>query len=218
MRSLRLLVGIVGAAALLAACSSPGTIWPRATAASDGTSNAGTASAPIVPSISISLSLPSSASSPGTVPPQAPATAAIDVRQVADAAAFATPSGRIVCVMADNSVRCDYIAGDKAWTSPQPKACQLAWGDSLQLTQTAGSTCHGDTLADSPSLDSGLVGWRRSGDPTVEVNGLALAALPYGSGIALGTLECDVASTGVTCTNTGTGHGFTIAREAYTIF
>jgi len=218
MRSLRILVGIVGAAALLAACSSTGATPPQATAASDGTSTAGTPTAPTVPSISISLSLPSGASSSGTVPSQAPPTVAIDVRKVADAAAFATPSGRIVCVMADNSVRCDYIAGDKAWTSPQPKECQLDWGDSLQLTQTAGSTCHGDTLADSPALDSGLVGWRRSGDPTVEVNGLALAALPYGSGLVLGTLECDVATSGVTCKNSSTGHGFTIAREAYTTF
>jgi hypothetical protein len=141
-----------------------------------------------------------------------------DVRKVADSAAFATPSGRIVCIIADNSVRCDFISDDKAWTSPQPKGCDLAWGDSLYLTQTAGSTCHGDTVADTPALDSGYVSWRRSSDPTVEVNGLTLAALPYGSGVLVGNLQCDSAASGVTCKNTSTGHGFTMAREAYSIF
>jgi hypothetical protein len=109
-------------------------------------------------------------------------------------------------------VRCDFIGTDKAWTSPQPKACDLDWGDSLYLTQTAGSTCHGDTLADSPALDSDFVGWRRAGDPTVAVNGLTLAALPYGSSLLSGTLQCDSATTGVTCKNISTGHGFTMAR------
>ena len=217
MRSLRHVLVVVGIAPVLAACSLVGiTSSPTRSASSVETSGV---SASSVPSVSISLSLPTGAASSGPAAPTTGATTATtDLRKVADAAAFATPSGRIVCIIADNSVRCDFISDDKAWTSPQPKGCDLGWGDSLYLTQTAGSTCHGDTLADTPALDSGYVGWRRSSDPTVVVNGLTLAALPYGSAILVGTLQCDSATTGVSCKNTGTGHGFTMAREAYSIF
>lgn len=216
MRSLRHVLLVEVVAAVLTSCSLIGnTSHPTGSTPSVQTSGE-TASS--LPTTSISLSLPSGALS--SAPNAAPTTAttrSADVRKVTDAAAFATPSGRIVCVIAD-SVRCDYISDDKAWTSPQPKGCDLAWGDSLYLTKVAGSTCHGDTLADTPALDSGYVGWRRSGDPTVAVNGLTLAALPYGSGILVGTLECDSATTGVTCTNSSTTHGFTMSREAYSIF
>ena len=210
MRSLKHILLVVGVVPIMTACSLIGLKSSATGSAPSAQSSVDSAST--VPSVSISLSLPSGASS------SAPATTAADVRKVADAAAFATPSGRIVCIIADNSVRCDFISSDKAWTSPQPKGCDLAWGDSLYLTQTAGSTCHGDTLADTPALDSGYVTWRRSGDPTVVVNGLTLAALPYGSAILVGTLQCDSATTGVTCRNTATGHGFSMAREAYSIF
>ena len=215
MRYLRHVLAVVGVAALLAACSSSAKA-PSPTV-SDQMSTAATASVP-KPSISLSLPSggPSSASAAATTSAIAVAT---DVRKVTElAAGFATPSGRIVCIMEDSSVRCDFIATDKAWTSPEPKGCQLAWGDSLELTTTAGSTCHGDTLADTPALDSDVVGWRRSGDPVAVVNGLSLAALPYGSSLLVGTLQCDSASTGITCKNTSTGHGFTMSREAYSIF
>ena len=215
MRSLRHMLVILGVAGLMAGCTT--TVTPSSTP--PATAQASDATASSAPSLSVSLPFPSggpsSAPAATTLTPTASPT---DVRKVGDAAGFATPSGRIVCIMADNSVRCDFIATDKAWTSPQPKGCQLAWGDSLQLAQTAGSTCHGDTLADTPALDSDFVGWRHPSDPPVVVNGLTLAALPYGSAIVLGTLECDSATTGVTCLNTSTRHGFTMSREAYTIF
>ena len=216
MRSLRLVLLVVGIAPVLAACSLIGMTGPRTGSAPGVQTSVGTPSS--VPTVSISLSLPSGALSSAAPATTAVATTGTDVRKVADAAAFAMPSGRIVCIIADDSVRCDYISSDKAWTSPQPKGCDLAWGDSLYLAQVAGSTCHGDTLADTPALDSDYVSWRRTGDPTVVVNGLTLAALPYGSAILVGTLECDSATTGVTCTNSSTAHGFTLSREAYSIF
>lgn len=217
MRPLRHVLLVVGIAPLLTACgligmtSSPSASVPSAQTSGDSASTA--------PTVKISLSLPSGASSSAAATPTAaPSLGPTDIRKVAAAAAFATPSGRIVCIIADNSVRCDFIGTDKVWTSPQPNACDLDWGDSLYLTQTAGSTCHGDTLADTPALDSDFVGWRRTGDPTVVVNGLTLAALPYGSALLGGMLQCDSATTGVTCKNTSTGHGFTMSREAYSIF
>lgn len=159
-----------------------------------------------------------------TSPPAAPTTAATttapagDVRTVAEAGAFATPSGRIVCLVSIDSVRCDFVGADKSWKAPKPTSCELDWGSSLYVTKTAGSTCAGDTVIDTASTDSAYVSWRKPSDPIVTVYDLKLVALPYGSSLAAGPFQCDSASTGVTCKNTATGHGFTMAREAYSIF
>ncbi len=180
-----------------------------------------------VPSGNLSLppvDLPSGiASATPTSPPAAPTTAATttapagDVRKVA-AGAFATPSGRIVCLVSTDSVRCDFVGADKAWQAPKPGSCELDWGSSLYVTKTAGSTCAGDTVIDTASVDSDYVSWRKASDPIVTVYDLKLVALPYGSSLAAGTFQCDSASTGVTCKNTATGHGFTMSREAYSVF
>jgi hypothetical protein len=47
---------------------------------------------------------------------------------------------------------------------------------------------------------------------------MTMAVLPYGSALASGVIRCESATSGVTCRNTSTGHGFTMAREAYSIF
>lgn len=155
-----------------------------------------------------------------TSAPAVPTTTAPagDVRKVADAGAFATPSGRIVCLVSTDSIRCDFVGADKAWQAPKPGNCELDWGSSLYVTKTAGSTCAGDTVVDTASVDSDYVSWRKASDPIVTVYDLKLVALPYGSSLAAGTLQCDSASTGVTCMNTATGHGFTMSREAYSVF
>lgn len=180
--------------------------------------------APAPTSANISLpqvALPSgSTSATSTSAPAVPTTTAPagDVRTVADAGAFATPSGRIVCLVSIDSVRCDFVGTDKAWQAPKPTNCELDWGSSLYVTKTAGSTCAGDTVIDTASADSEYVSWRKPSDPIVTVYDLKLVALPYGSSLAAGPFQCDSASTGVTCKNTATGHGFTMAREAYSVF
>jgi hypothetical protein len=136
---------------------------------------------------------------------------------VAEFGAFATPSGRIVCLVSTDSVRCDFVGTDKAWQAPKPTGCELDWGSSLYVTTTAGSTCAGDTVVDTASVDGDYVAWSKASDPIVTVYDLKLVALPYGSSLAAGTFQCDSASTGVTCKNTATGHGFTMSREAYSV-
>jgi hypothetical protein len=42
--------------------------------------------------------------------------------------------------------------------------------------------------------------------------------LAYGKSISEGAPQCDSAESGITCRDTKTGHGFSIAREAYTFF
>lgn len=207
---------------VLAGCS---LLGPKASPTVVDGEPAGSTPTAAAPSVNLSLppvALPSgmTAATPTTPPTAATTTAAPagDVRKVADAGAFATPSGRIVCLVSTDSVRCDFVGQDKAWQAPKPPGCELDWGSSLYVTKTAGSTCAGDTVVATASVDSDYVSWRRARDPLVTVYDMKLVALPYGSSLAAGTFQCDSASTGVTCRNTATGHGFTMAREAYSVF
>lgn len=167
-----------------------------------------------------SIGFPSGATTtpPATRPASsAPASGPTDVRKVADSAAFSSPSGRIICFLGLDAARCDFV-GDKAWKAPQPRDCQLDWGSTLVVEDTAGAGCVGDTVVETAKVGSEYTTWRRPTDPTVVVYDMTMAVLPYGSGLVSGAIQCESAPTGVTCRNTTTGHGFTMAREAYSIF
>ena len=42
--------------------------------------------------------------------------------------------------------------------------------------------------------------------------------LAYGEVVRVGSFLCDSESSGVRCTNEDSGHGFTLSRQAYTMF
>ena len=161
--------------------------------------------------------VPSPLASSSTADAATPMSTATDVRTAPDGAAFVSPSGRIACLMDPEFVRCEY-AGDKAWTAPEPDGCELDWGFVFVLHDVAYPGCVGDTIRMESAVDSTNVAWRRSGDPTVTSDNATLAALPYGSALTVGSMRCDSATTGVTCRNLSTSHGFSMAREAYSIF
>jgi len=142
----------------------------------------------------------------------------IDVRTALDVAAFVTPSGQIVCLLSSDGVRCDYFAEDKAWQAPQPGNCDIDTGWSLSVDRTAGTSCVGDSIVAKAAKGSGFESWHRPGDPAVAWNGLTLAALPYGATIVVTTFRCDNLSSGVTCENESTGHGFFMSRESIRFF
>lgn len=172
----------------------------------------------VVPSLSIAP--PSGTVTVTVIGTVEPTAAPPPAREGGGVAAFASPSGRIVCLMAAGEfVRCDYLGPDPAWNVPVP-GCQLAFGRMLQVTDTAAGACVGDTLADSAVPGSEFTSWWRSGEPTTTVAGTALraAVLPYGTALAVADFRCESAESGVTCYNTSTGHGFSLAREAYRIF
>src|SRR5450759_3134525 len=199
----RLLLAVVCAAPMVVACSVGGVSGP----ASEGSS-------PVIRSASASRSGPGPAPSfPATTLPGSP-----DIRKALDAAAFVTPSGQIVCELLASGARCDYFAQDKAWDAPEPANCDLNWGWSLYVDRTAGTSCVGDTIVTTAALNSGFDTWRKPADPTVDWSGIALAALPYGSTLLVDTFRCDSATTGVTCQNQSTGHGFFMSRESYRFF
>ena len=48
--------------------------------------------------------------------------------------------------------------------------------------------------------------------------GAAGEPLAYGEAITAGPMRCESAESGMTCRDVGTGHGFSISREAYQLF
>ncbi|HEX3283406.1 MAG TPA: DUF6636 domain-containing protein [Mycobacterium sp.] len=131
------------------------------------------------------------------------AAAAIALPATAHAATdfnFHSPSGNIFCDMHmgdDGKSQATCITADHNWVSP-PRSRDCAdnelWGDALSLYQgEAGFQCY----------------LRLPDDPT------AGQTLHYGDTLANGTITCKSEPAGITCTDSGTGHFFRIARESY---
>jgi hypothetical protein len=83
------------------------------------------------------------------------------------------------------------------WSSPpRPADREFDYGQGINLAAGAAPNfvCAGDTALGG-------------GDP-----------LAYGQSVSAGTLRCDSAETGITCTDSMTQHGFSIARERYQLF
>ncbi|SNY14445.1 DUF6636 domain-containing protein [Paractinoplanes atraurantiacus] len=116
------------------------------------------------------------------------------VKEVTEAT-FQSPSKNIVCALTTSSVRCDIL--DKNWSPPpQPEDCRQAWGNGMFLEEgKAGFTCAGDTLA-----------------------GSATQTLEYGEALRAGSIRCDSTARALTCEDTGSSHGFALARADYDLF
>ncbi len=112
---------------------------------------------------------------------------------------FHTPSDNIACVMSNEGgplmARCDI--GNRTWKAPpKPKNCPLDYGNGVLVEdgKKGTYTCAGDTVL-------------HQGD-----------AVPYGQKLRMGVLGCDVETTGVTCTNDATQHGFFISKTTVRLF
>lgn len=111
---------------------------------------------------------------------------------------FSSPSHNIGCVLAQGTARCDIRSRD--WSPPpHPASCsdQVDFGQGLVVDRHGRATfvCAGDTAL-NPS------------GPVVA----------YGSSSKIGDLVCASRTSGMTCTNRSTGHGFFIARDRYRLF
>jgi hypothetical protein len=133
------------------------------------------------------------ASSPASTAPTESPTA--DHELVDELVDFTSPSGNVGCYIASTTVRCDI--SERTWSAPpRPVDCEFDYGQGISMSPggQAGFVCAGDTALGG-------------GKP-----------LAYGQSLSAGTLVCDSAESGITCRDTGTGHGFSIAREAYRLF
>lgn len=114
---------------------------------------------------------------------------------VTELTGFSSPSGNIGCYIDRRSVRCDIEKRD--WEPPAaPADCKLDYGQGIELTAGAAPelVCAGDT-----TLGAG-------------------PELPYGQSIGAGLLRCESEESEITCTDSETGRGFTIAQESYELF
>jgi hypothetical protein len=130
----------------------------------------------------------------GGAPSPTVAAASQRVGAAGDYLQFSTPSKNIGCYITHFDVRCDIA--DKIWTLAKPAGCELDFGNGLSLTISGPGevVCAGDTVL--------------GGTTTVA----------YDHGVVAGEFQCLVTKAGVMCRNTGTGHGFTLSREAHAEF
>ncbi len=114
----------------------------------------------------------------------------------ADIVGFTSPSGNIGCILSEDLLRCDIATRD--WSPPpRPADCPdfTDFGQGIMVHQygPARFVCAGDT-----TLGAG-------------------PALPYGQFEAGGGMSCNSEPSGMRCSNSD-GHGFTISRQAYSLF
>ena len=120
----------------------------------------------------------------------APATAHAE-----DLLGYVAPSGNIACLIDSTYVRCDII--DRDWSPPpRPADCEFDYGQGISLSVggPAEFVCAGDTVFGPDNV------------------------LPYDEWVTAGSLRCDSAVDGITCRDLGTGHGFSLSRQAYRLF
>ena len=124
----------------------------------------------------------------------AAAAIALPAAAHADSDNFLSPSGNIACNISAGGVACDIR--DYTYQPPPPPLCaqHISWGNRFTLDQgkAAAIVCHGDTL-------------RVPGEPT----------LAFGQTKTVGTLTCDSEPSGMTCTDSSTGHYFRVSRDSY---
>jgi hypothetical protein len=111
---------------------------------------------------------------------------------------FRSPSGIIGCVLLDGTARCDISRRD--WSPPpRPSSCPkvVDFGQGLEVGRSGPGrfVCAGDTALDP------------TGTP-----------LAYNTASRFGGFTCVSRSTGTTCTDPGTGHGFFISIQSYRAF
>ena len=125
-----------------------------------------------------------------------PASEPTTVAQPDGPGSFRSPSGNINCTLStpggDNAARCEVV--NHTWTAPPPPPdCHLNSGDRFYLTQ-GGSAVVGCYAQEFPVAES---------------------TLGYGQSRSFGTITCDSEYTGMTCTDTSTGHYFRVSRDGY---
>ena len=125
----------------------------------------------------------------------APAPVTTVIAQPEGPVSFRSPSGNINCTLStpggDNAARCEVV--DHTWTVPPPPDCHMNSGDRFGLAQGGPAVvgCYGQEF------------------PVAETT------LGYGQSRSLGTITCDSEYTGMTCSDSSTGHYFRVSRDAY---
>ena len=200
-------VGVVGVilASLLSGCAPTAPEWTPG---------------PII-TVSVTPSMPVPSARPTATAPTTPAqpavpdtTGALDVSSF-ESARFASPTGRIWCALSKDWALCHFPRDMNTSKVPKPsKVCPGAGLDvtGVSVTSKAGYICSGGAEALPQTKGEYTAWWRTTGYPAVTYEKQKLATLPYGRKLAHGAFICLSEQSGITCGNTSTGVGFTIAR------
>ena len=125
-----------------------------------------------------------------------PATTVVVAPAANGPATFRSPSGNINCTLStpggDITARCEVV--NHTWVAPPPPDCHLDSGDRFYLTQGGSAVvgCYGQEFGPAPQQTLG-----------------------YGQSRSFGTLTCVSEYTGMTCTDSSTGHSFRVSRDDY---
>jgi hypothetical protein len=110
-------------------------------------------------------------------------------------AAFLSPSRNIGCYVDATSARCDVLVHTYKPTM-KPSWCEGDWGTASEVGATGKG--HFQCVSDTT--------WGPN------------PVLRYGHSKTIGRFTCTSRSTGMTCVNRWTGHGFSVARASYHFF
>lgn len=201
----QMIAAAAGLLLALTACSTSSSEDPAPMAAGTGAADSPTATP--TPSASSSTAEPKpkpankSATTAAEPAPAGPVAVEANRFRLSDLPAghygFASPSGNIKCVATSGSVNCEMSTVQWMSDAEARKACdgvgELA-GLSMIRSQRPTLRCAGDPLFESLP-------------PTLE----------YGQKITVAPFTCLSQTTGMTCTDAGTGHSFSGARAGYTM-
>jgi len=135
---------------------------------------------------------PAPTSSPAT-PAPAPASSSPPVHLTT----FQAPSTNIGCVLAGGTARCDIRS--RSWSPPaRPASCPsvVDFGQGIEVGK------------------SGSAAFVCAGDTALNPGGSVLA---YGQDSRVGPFLCQSRTSGLTCMNTNTGHGFALSLRRYSL-
>jgi hypothetical protein len=128
------------------------------------------------------------------------ATIGVAATANAGTGSFQSPSGNIFCAIGVGGVTCEIA--DHTYVLP-PSPCEhSAWGRRFHMEQGSAPViqCHNDTIR--PSYSS------PGPNPDVPI-------LDYGHPQLAGLFTCDSEPSGLTCTDSSSGHLFRVSRESY---
>jgi hypothetical protein len=160
--------------------------------------------APSVPTVTVTpQAAPAASTAPSAptvrvtvTPAPAPVPAPTAVAQPDGPSSFRSPSGNINCTLStpggDITARCEVV--EHTWVAPPPPDCHLDSGDRFYLTQGGSAVvgCYGQEFGPAPQQTLG-----------------------YGQSLSFGTITCVSEYTGMTCTDSSTGHYFRVSRDTY---
>jgi hypothetical protein len=125
---------------------------------------------------------------------------------------FQSPSGNIACDYQqglDGDDATGYVScevRDHTWVAP-PAACTGPYND----RERAQNMIRGDEFPLSEGKPAELGCYWGVGP----LNTPHKSTLDYGQTLSVGTITCDSETSGVTCTDSSTGHFFRVSRESY---